>query len=292
MTTNTPRRTLTIDDPVAAREVCHVAHPTQPEAGPLREIRLNDIHRNPNQPRKHFDETSLTALSDSIRERGVLQPIIVQPRQSDGYEIVAGERRWRAAHAAGLDTIPALIDEPQDPQRSLEVALIENMVRQDLTAIEEAQTIALLLDDLNVTAGALAKRLGRSRTDLTHTVRLLDLPGQAIDLISAGSLTKGHGKALLSEPDHDRRRTLAQRAAEHGWSIRALEAEIAKPGARKQPEPHPDHTAAAERLEIALTRATGSDATARPHRHGYQILLDQHAAERLRQLLEHAGELC
>ena len=285
----TPRRALTIDDPVGSREACHVAHP--PESGEtdggLRQIAVQDIHPNPDQPRKRFDEVTLSFLADSIRERGVLQPIIVRPIAANGFELVAGERRWRAAQLAGLSTIPALVDANAEGAGSLELALIENVAREDLTPIEEARTIAVLLHDLKVTATVLAKRLGRSRTDLAHTVRLLDLPDQAIELIDTGALTKGHGKALLAEPDHDRRRVMARRAAEARWSVRTLEAEIARAPQPRQapPEPHPDHCAAAARLQDAISRATGCEARARPHQHGYQITLDQTAADRLTQAL-------
>ena len=259
-----------------------------PDGHRLRELPVAEIHPNPDQPRKRFDDASLRSLAASIGERGVLQPVIVRPRRPGGYELVAGERRWRAAQLAGQSTIPALIDEIVDGAGSLEAALIENVVREDLTAIEEARTIALLLEDLNLTAGRLAARLGRSRADLAHTVRLLDLPDDAIDLIDAGTLTKGHGKALLTEPDHHRRRVLARRAANAGWSIRTLEAEIARATdtPRQPPEPHPDQSAAAARLQDAITLATGCDARARPHRAGYQIILDQSAAERLAELLD------
>ena len=291
--TEPTRRALTIDDPVAGREACHVAHPAGDERshGRLQELAIEDIHPNPDQPRKHFDEEALRALADSISERGVLQPIIVRRNATGGYLLVAGERRWRAAQLAGKPTIPSLIDANVEGAGSLELALIENVVREDLTPIEEARTIALLLHDLNVTATELAKRLGRSRTDLAHTVRLLDLPDEAIQLIDTGVLTKGHGKALLTEPDHHRRRMLAVRAAEEGWSIRTLEAEIAR-GTNpppKPPPPHPDHEAAAARLEEAIARATGCDARARPHRLGYQVILDQAAGERLIRFLDSPG---
>jgi ParB family chromosome partitioning protein len=284
-----PRRALTIDDPVAGRDACHVAHPASTGGldGRVRHIPLSDIHPNPGQPRKQFDETALAGLADSIRERGVLQPIIVRLADGAGFEIVAGERRWRAAQQAGQSTIPSLIDASLNGADSLELALIENVVREDLTPIEEARTIAILLDDLKITATLLAKRLGRSRADVAHTVRLLDLPDQAIDLINSGALTKGHGKALLTEPDHHRRRVLARRAAVAGWSVRALEAEIAR-GTRQRPSAvklHADHEAAAARLQDTITRAIGSDVTARPYRDGYQITLDQAAGDRLSRLL-------
>ena len=287
------RRALTIDDPVAGREACHVARPAPSDTSPgqVQHLPLDQIRPNPSQPRKQFDDAALAGLADSIRERGVVQPIIVRPVKDRGFEIVAGERRWRAAQQAGLSTIPALIDASLDGAQSLEVALIENVVREDLTPIEEARTIAVLLDDLQLTAAALARRLGRSRADVAHTVRLLDLPDLAIDLIDSGVLTKGQGKTLLTEPDHDRRRALARRAAEAGWSVRALETEIARGGrARAKPErPHPDREAIAARLEDALTKAIGCEARARPHRDGYQLIVDQAAGERLIQVFDPSG---
>jgi ParB family chromosome partitioning protein len=278
-----------IDDPVAARDACQVARPpASSEAdGQLRRVPVSLIHPNASQPRQHFDEKALSALADSIRERGVLQPIIVRPTPSGEFEIVAGERRWRAAQQAGHSTIPALIDGSLDAPDALELALIENVVREDLTPIEEARTISLLLEDLKITATRLATQLGRSRADIAHTVRLLDLPDQAIELIDTGMLSKGHGKALLTEPDHHRRRVLARRAADAGWSVRALEAEIARRAKPRsmQPEAHPDHEAAAARLQDTIARALGSDVSARPYRDGYQVVLGHAAGDRLRQLL-------
>lgn len=285
----TPRRALTIDDPIGGGETCHVARLSaagQPDSR-LRELAVEDISPNPDQPRKHFDQDALRSLAESIRERGVLEPIIVRPSAAGGYQLIAGERRWRAAQLAGHTSVPALIDVKVEGAGSLELALIENVVHEDLTPIEEARTLAVLLRDLNVTATELAKRLGRSRADLAHAVRLLDLPDQAIDLIDNGVLTKGHGKALLTEPDHHRRRMLAARAARDEWSIRTLEAQIALgPNQRPKPQPpHPDHEAAAARLQVALTTATGCDVRARPHRLGYQVILDQAGGERLMRFL-------
>ncbi len=283
------RRALTIDDPLAAAEACHVARSTAGStAGRLRDVPLDQIRPNPKQPRRRFDEDSLLALSDSIRERGLLQPVIVRPRELESYELIAGERRWRASKIAGLRTILALVDDAADDAVSLELALIENIARAGLTVIEEARTIASLLDDLNVSRADLARRLGRSRSDLAHTVRLLELPDQTIDLIDSGRLTKGHGKALLAEPDHDRRRKLAHRAVDSGWSVRNLEAEIVR-GAESRPAravPHPDHIAAAATLEDTVGRALGIGVQARPHRGGYQLLLDHAAGDRLVQLLD------
>jgi ParB family chromosome partitioning protein len=283
------RRGLLVDDPLAAGEQ-HPARPRSEEdttAGSrLRDIPVKKIRANPEQPRKRFDDAALLALADSIRERGVLQPVIVKPAE-DGYELVAGERRWRAAQLAGESTIPALVDPMLDQAASLELALIENLVREDLSVIEQARALATLLDELRVTGGVLAKRLGRSRTDIVNTVRLLDLPDDAIEMIDRGTLSKGHGKALLAEPDHHRRRQLAREAAEQQWSVRQLEAEIIRPAkpARRHPEPRPDQCSMATRLEDALVGAIGCEARAIPHRRGFQIILDQPAADSLLRLL-------
>ena len=284
------RRGLQVDDPLAAGG----EHPARPRSSAdattdsrLRDIPLEQIRANPGQPRKRFDDAALLALADSIRERGVLQPVIVKPAE-DGYELVAGERRWRAAQLAGESTIPALVDAMVDQAGSLELALIENLVREDLSAIEQAKALATLLEYLRLTGGVLAKRLGRSRTDIVNTVRLLDLPDEAIELIDAGELSKGHGKALLTEPDHHRRRQLARVAAERHWSVRQLEAEINRPTkpAPRHREPEPDHCAAATRLQDALVSATGCEARAMPHPRGFQIILDQAGAMTLLCLLD------
>ena len=279
------RRGLLVDDPLAAGDD---RSPTAPPtgsaeiAGRLRDIPLSAIRANPAQPRKRFDESALAALADSIRERGVLQPVIVRPVDA-GYELVAGERRWRAAALAGEATIPALVDDALDQAGSLELALIENIVREDLSPIEQARTFSVLLDDLRMTSAVLAKRIGRSREDIANTMRLLALPDEVVEMIDARALSKGHGKVLLTEPDHHRRLVLARQAAERGWSVRALEAEIARAAKPSvpPPAPDPDQCAVATRLEDAITRAIGCEATAKPHRRGFQILLDHPAADRL-----------
>jgi ParB family transcriptional regulator, chromosome partitioning protein len=284
------RRGLLVDDPLAAG----AAHPARRRSNAdmstdsrLRNIPLEQIRANPDQPRKRFDDAALLALAHSISERGVLQPVIVKPAE-DKYELVAGERRWRAAQLAGGSTIPALVDAIVDQAGSVELALIENLVREDLSPIEQARALATLLEDLRVTGGVLAKRLGRSRADIVNTVRLLDLPDEAIELIDAGELTKGHGKALLTEPDHHRRRQLARLAVQQRWSVRQLEAEINRPTkhAPRRREPEPDHCAAATRLQDALVGATGCEARATPHARGFQIIVDQAGATSLLRLLD------
>jgi ParB family transcriptional regulator, chromosome partitioning protein len=283
------RRGLLVDDPLAAGE--DHSHHTSVTSGSgvtsrLRDIPIDEIDANPAQPRKRFDERALEALADSIRERGVLQPVIVRPVDGS-YELVAGERRWRVAELAGETTIPALVDDKLDQAGSLELALIENIVREDLSPIEQARTFSVLLDDLRMTGAVLARRVGRSRADISNTMRLLELPDAVVELIDSGALTKGHGKVLLSAPDHHRRLVLGRRAAEHGWTVRALEREIRR--AAKQPAPRhspdADQCAVASRLGDAITRAIGCETTAKPHRNGFQILLDHAAADRLARAL-------
>jgi ParB family transcriptional regulator, chromosome partitioning protein len=289
----TLRRGLRVDDPLGGPPRNEDERQGLPSVGTgfeagesrLRDIELGRIRASPSQPRRRFDRDALVALAESIRERGVLQPVIVRPI-SEGYELVVGERRWRAAQLAGESTIPALVDDDLDDAGSLELALIENIAREDLTAIEQARTLAVLLDELRMTSTVLSRRLGRSRSDIANTVRLLELPDEVIEMIDSAVLSKGHGKALLSEPDHHRRREFARRAAVSGWSVRALEEQIARPvrtTARRQPAA--DHVAAAERLQGALATATGCEVRAVPHAHGFRISLDQAAADGLLRLL-------
>jgi ParB family transcriptional regulator, chromosome partitioning protein len=287
------RRGLRVDDPLAGPTTNDDERQGPPsmssrfeaDESRLRDIELERIRANPSQPRRRFDQDALAALAESIRERGVLQPVIVRPI-TDGYELVAGERRWRAAQLAGESTIPALVDDELDDAGSLELALIENIAREDLTAIEQARTLAVLLQNLRMTSTVLSRRLGRSRSDIANTVRLLELPDEAIEMIDSAVLSKGHGKALLSEPDHHRRREFARQAAVSGWSVRVLEEQIARPvRTTARQEPPADHVAAAERLQGALATATGCDVRAVPHAHGFRITLDQAAADGLLRLL-------
>ena len=178
---------------------------------------------NPRQPRRDFDEGALVALADSLRERGVLQPVLVRPVPGGSYELIAGERRWRAAQLAGFDTVPAVV-RAHDDAESLELALIENMAREDLNPVEEARACALLVEELGLTREDVGRRVGRSRVAVSNLLRLLDLPDEVLDLLTAGHLTEGHGRALLTAADHDDRRRLARTAVQEGWSVRQTEA--------------------------------------------------------------------
>ena len=154
------------------------------------------ISPNPNQPRTRFDADALAALAASIESSGVIQPLLVRPLPDGSYELIAGERRWRAARQAGLAEVPAVIRDSAEAER-LQTALIENMVREDLNPVDEARACAALVEDLGLSKEELARRLGRSRPAISNLIRLLDLPDEALDLLEAGELSEGHGRAIL-----------------------------------------------------------------------------------------------
>jgi ParB family chromosome partitioning protein len=196
------------------------------------ELPLSKIVGNPKQPRTTFDDDSLAELTESIRSVGLVQPVVVR-RRGDLFEIVAGERRWRAAQKAGLKKIPAIIREANDAE-SLELALIENLSREDLNPIDTARAYANLQEDFGITQEELAAKLGRSRSAVANTLRLLDLPDEVQSLIEQGKLSEGHGRALLTVPDRLRQRQLAVRAAAKCMSVRQLEEKAKKEGAGRR----------------------------------------------------------
>ncbi len=189
----------------------------------LRELPVELISPSSNQPRRRFDEEALQALAGSVGERGVLQPVLVRPRPGGTYELVAGERRWRAAKIAGLETIPALIRAREDAE-ALELALIENMARADLNPVEEARACAALVEELGLTREQVGRRVGRSRVAVSNLMRLLDLPDDVLGMLESGLLSEGHGRALLLADDHSVRGKLGRSAAQEGWSVRVVEA--------------------------------------------------------------------
>jgi ParB family chromosome partitioning protein len=265
----------------------------------LRELPVELIVPNPNQPRRHFDQDALSALAGSLSERGVLQPVLVRPMPDGRYELVAGERRWRAAQAAGLEQIPALV-RARDDAAALELALIENMAREDLNPIEEARACEALVDELGLTREQVAKRVGRSRVALSNLLRLLDLPDEAIELLERGRLSEGHGRALLLAEDHTTRLRLAREAAEHGWSVRTTEAharEANQKGEKAQGKAssagrslHPDQQAAIEQIAEALGGALGAEVRVRVSGSGYRAELAFATPEEALALAERLGD--
>lgn len=194
----------------------------------LRDIPVADITPNPHQPRVHFDEESLAELTASVQQIGVLQPVLVRP-VDDRFELIAGERRWRAAGRAGLSTIPAVV-RTTDDLASVEQALVENLHRQDLTALEEAAAYQQLIEDFELTHVQVADRVGKSRSAVTNTLRLLGLPPSIQHLIADGRLSAGHARALLGTPDRSLQEDLARLAVEEGWTVRAVELAVKSGG--------------------------------------------------------------
>jgi ParB family chromosome partitioning protein len=240
----------------------------------FRQVPVDLIDPNPNQPRQQFDQTALVALSESIRSRGVIQPVLVRPRPDGRYELIAGERRWRAARLAERELLPAIV-RPHDDAASLELALIENMAREDLNPVEEARACAALVEELGLTREEVGLRVGRSRVAVSNLMRLLDLPDEALELLERGELSEGHGRALLLASDHADRRALARQAAAEAWSVRELERraraaedhDLTRPRRARDTsgrDQHPDRSAAVEQITDALGAALGADVQVQP----------------------------
>src|ERR1700742_4877431 len=225
------------------------------ESEELRQLPLELVSANPHQPRDTFDETALVALAESIKVRGVLQPVLVRPLPGGTYELIAGERRWRAAQRAEQEPLPAIVRH-HDDAASLEVALIENMAREDLNPVEEARACAALTEELGLSREDVGRRVGRSRVAVSNLIRLLDLPDEALESIQAGDLSEGHGRALLLASDHGDRRRLGRVAVQNGWSVRETE----------------------HRARATLSDNGSDGASARPRRRSRGLHPDQEAA--------------
>jgi ParB family chromosome partitioning protein len=252
-----------------------------------RDIPIDLIRPNPDQPRRRLDPETISSLAESISEAGVIQPLIARALPDGRYELIAGERRWRAAREAGLDTVPALLRD-EDAARSMQTALIENVAREDLNPVDEARACAALVEDLGLSKEELARRLGRTRPGISNLIRLLDLPDDVLDLLSEGELSEGHGRAILQAKGNDVRRRLARDAVAAGWSVRETErrakAADATRGARVLP--HPDQEAALGRAEEVLERALGTGVRVRAARRGIRAEL---RFDDLDELLRFAG---
>jgi ParB family transcriptional regulator, chromosome partitioning protein len=197
----------------------------------LANLNVTDIHPNPRQPRQQFDGDAVSGLAESIRSQGLIQPVIVRPRLDGGYELIAGERRWRAAREAGLETVPAVVREADD-RDTLLIGLVENVAREDLSPVEEARAYALLLDEFGLGLPDIADRVGKSKPTVSNRLRLLELPDDLLAMVDRGELTEGHARAVLAIPDQDGRRSLARRIVRDGLSVRAAERAARTAGAR------------------------------------------------------------
>jgi len=242
---------------------------TTDDLGELLELPVELIKPNPNQPRTRFEPEALAGLAASIEVSGVIQPLLVRPLHDGSYELIAGERRWRAAQQAGLEKVPAIARDSEQAER-LQVALIENMVRENLNPVDEARACAALVDELGLTKEELAQRLGRSRPAVSNLIRLLELPDEVLELLETGTLSEGHGRALLAADGNDVRRRLARDATSGGWSVRETENRVKlagqpKTSSSRQSIPAEEEQAmreAADRFESAL----GHEVSVRPKR--------------------------
>jgi len=232
----------------------------QPE---LVHLPVDSIQPNPRQPRKRFEPEAAAGLAASIRLQGVLQPIVVRPQGEGRYELIAGERRWRAARAAGSSTLPAIVKRVGD-RESLLLGLVENVAREQLSAVEEARAYASLVDEFELSLADVSERVGRSKSSVSNRLRLLELPEEVLWMLARGDLSEGHARAVLSIPDDEGRKRLARRIMKDGMTVRSAERAAQDGGARRRPRRSalfdPDLT---ERVTKAAERLTGLPAKVR-----------------------------
>ncbi|HZQ83046.1 MAG TPA: ParB/RepB/Spo0J family partition protein [Gaiellaceae bacterium] len=255
----------------------------------LAQLPLEEIHANERQPRKRFDEEAVSGLAESLRTQGLIQPVVVRPRTQGGYELIAGERRWRAAREAGLHTVPAVVREADD-RDSLLLGLVENVAREDLSPIEEGRAYAVLIDEFGLGLGEVAERVGKSKPTVSNRIRLLELPDDVLELLADGRLSEGHARAILSIPDHGERRRLARRIVRDGMSVRSAERAAKTAGARtRERRVSAVDPALAARVRDAFQRLTGLEAKVGSA--GLQVAVDgdtglEELAEALERLLD------
>jgi ParB family chromosome partitioning protein len=259
---------------------------TPPE---LANVPVEQIHANPRQPRRRFDHETTAGLAESIRHTGVIQPVVLRPRLEGGYELIAGERRWRAAHEAGVPTIPAVIREADD-RDTLLLGLVENVARENLSPIEEARGYAVLLDEFELSLGDVSERVGRSKPAISNKLRLLDLPDDVLAMVERGELTEGHARAVLAVPDQVGRRKLARKIVAQGMSVRAAERAARWSGARTKPRTKtPVDPALAARIKEGLQRLTGLETRVAPGK--VELAYDdEHDLEELAEALDRLRE--
>jgi ParB family chromosome partitioning protein len=253
----------------------------------LTHLPVETIHPNPRQPRRRFDNEATSALADSVRAQGIIQPVLVRPRAAGGYELIAGERRWRAAQQAGTPTVPALVRETDD-RDTLLLGLVENVAREQLSPIEEARAYAVLVDEFGLSLGEISERVGHSKPAVSNRMRLLELSEDVRGMVERGELTEGHARAVLAVPDNEGRRRLAREIVTKGLTVRAAERAARWAGARTKPRRNGRETAdpaLAERVRVACERALGF----RPHVRARKLEIpfaDEHELAELAEALE------
>jgi ParB family chromosome partitioning protein len=254
----------------------------------LAQVPVELIHPNPRQPRKRFDHEATAGLAESIRVQGIIQPVVLRLRPAGGYELIAGERRWRAAREAGVEVLPALVRDADD-RDSLLLGLIENVAREELSPVEEARAYALLTDEFGLSLGDIAERVGGSKPAVSNRLRLLELSDDILSMVERGELTEGHARAVLAVPDNEGRRRLARKIVRQGLSVRAAEREARWSGAKvKRKRQAPADPQLAERVRRAAETLTGF--SARVTARGLEIPVESEVQlEELAEALERAG---
>ena len=262
------------------------------DSGGVVTLRLSEIEPNRDQPRKIFSEEALNELADSIREHGVLQPLLVRPLPGGSYQLVAGERRWRASRMAGLQEVPVVIRE-MDEEQAMEIALIENLQREDLNAIEEATGYKQLMERYGMTQEQVAKRVGKSRPAIANALRLLNLPQKVMDMVGEGEVSPGHARALLAFDDQDRIVEIAQKVKTGKYSVRDIERmaknqDEKKEKAAKAPEEPAwgGKSAFLTEREIAMSREMGRKVRIIPNGEGGTLQIQFWDEEDLKSLAE------
>ena len=244
------------------------------------------IHPSPRQARRKFEQEATAGLAESIRAQGLVQPIVLRPRAGGGYELIAGERRWRAAREAGVPALAAVVREADDREAVL-LGLVENVAREQLSPVEEAHAYALLLDEFDLSLGEVSERVGKSKPAVSNRLRLLELPDDVLAMLERGELTEGHARAVLAVPGNDGRRRLARQIVRQGLSVRAAERAARWAGAKTKPrrkgmlvDPH-----LAARARGAAERLTGLGVRVRPGRLEIAFA-DEHELAELAEIFE------
>lgn len=259
-------------------------------SGQVRYLELSQIEANPFQPRQIWKESELEDLVASLREHGVLQPILVRPlpgskKEHERYQLIAGERRWRAAERAGLTKVPAIVREVDD-KSSLELAIIENVQRHDISAVESAQAYRRLASDFSLSQQQIAARVGKSRVSIANTMRLLDLPDNALEALRNSEITEGHGRAILTASSEGARRALLRRVVRDQLSVRETERLAREGEGVTEPKFRLPRAGASDisRLEDTLQKALGMKLTLRARKRGGQIVINYSSPEELQRL--------
>ena len=271
-----------------ATESADARQPAQ--AAGVQQIPIEMVAANPFQPRTRFNETALQELTDSIKANGILQPVILRRTPTDGYELVAGERRLRAAKLAGLDAVPAIVREIDD-RRMMELALIENIQREDLNPIDEARAFHALIQTVGLTHDEISERVGKQRSSITNSLRLLGLPPEVMDMVSRGTVSAGHGRALLGLETSGDQLATARYVTSKGFSVRRTEALINRKLRRQHTRPRSNKSNGLEEWQNKLQSQFATRVAVRPGRKGGRVEFEYYSQEDLERLLEAWGVL-